>query len=205
MPNSTTSALVLSAGESRRYGGAPKALLPVGGISGVRRISELALAAGLDPVVVVVGPHAGPIAHEVRGLDVALVDSPDWREGRTASVQAGLSALPSERDVLLWPVDHPFVAGSTVDALLAARDTDLLAVWFIPTFEERGGHPVLWRSNVRSDILDLRPDAPLRSLLPEFGPQVRRLPVDDPGVVANVDTPEEYREAFLGWERRGAL
>jgi molybdenum cofactor cytidylyltransferase len=193
-----TAALILSGGVSSRLGGEPKALLPVDGRSGVRRIAEVCLADGFDPVVVVVGAHRHPIAHELRGLGVDLVDSERWTEGRTASIQAGLAALPPERDVLFWPVDHPFVRPRTVDTLLAARDTDLIGVWFIPTFQGRGGHPVVLRPMVRNDIFDLRPDAPLRSLLPEFGPQVRRVAVDDPGVVANVDTPGEFRAAVAG-------
>jgi CTP:molybdopterin cytidylyltransferase MocA len=198
-------ALILSGGASSRLGGEPKALLPVNGRSGVRRIAEICLGDGFDPVAVVVGPHRTAIAHELRGLDVHLVDSEDWEEGRTASVQAGLASLPPERDVLFWPVDHPFVAPRTVDALLAARSTDFLGVWFIPTFEGQGGHPVLWRPSVRNDIFDLRPDAPIRSLLPEFGPQVRRVAVDDPGVVANVDTLEAFRDAAASWQEREAL
>jgi len=197
-----TAALVLSAGASTRLGGAPKALLTVDGQSGVRRIVEICLGAALDPVTVVVGPHHGAIAHELRGLSVELVDSEQWEEGRTASVQAGLAALPPEQDVVFWPVDHPFVQRRTVDALLSVRDRDLLGVWFIPTYQGRGGHPVLWRPTVRNDIFDLRPDAPLRALLPEFGPQVRRVAVEDPGVVANVDTQDAYQAASAGWAAR---
>jgi molybdenum cofactor cytidylyltransferase len=197
-----TAALVLSGGESSRFGGAPKALLPTGDRPAVRRIVETCLDQAFDPVAVVVGPHSGPIAHELRGLPVQLVDSPEWYLGRTASAQAGLAALPPERDILFWPVDHPFVEPRTIDALTAARATDLVAVWFIPTYHGRGGHPVLWRASMRPDLLDLRPDAPIRSLLPEFGPQVFRIAVDDPGVIANVDTPEAYREALDDWSRR---
>lgn len=197
---SEVAAIVLSGGGSSRFGGEPKALLSIDGRSGVRRLAELCLARGFSPVTVVVGLHRTAVAHELRGLDVALVDSEHWEEGRTASVQAGLAATPSDRDVLFWPVDHPFVRSATVDTLLAARDTDLLGVWFLPTFEGRGGHPVLWRPAVRNDIFDLRPDAPLRALMPEFGPQVRRVPVDDPGVVQNVDTPEAYRSALAQWD-----
>ncbi len=198
-----TAAMVLAAGASSRWGGAPKALLPVDGRAGVRRIAEICLADGFSPVAVVVGAHRAPIAHELRGLAVDLVEAERWEEGRTASIQAGLAALPSSADLLFWPVDHPFVAPRTVDALVAARATDQLGLWFVPTFEGRGGHPVLWRSEVRRPILDLRPDAPVRSLLPQFGPQVRRVAVDDPGVVANVDSPEEYREALAASHEAG--
>jgi molybdenum cofactor cytidylyltransferase len=200
--SSETAALILSGGASSRFGGQPKALVPVDGRTGVRRIAEICLADGFAPVTVVVGPHRHPIAHELRGLAVDLVDSEEWAEGRTGSVQTGLASIPPQRDVVFWPVDHPFVRPRTVDALLAARATDQIGVWFIPTYEGRGGHPVLWRPPVRNDIFDLRPDAPIRSLLPEFGPQVRRLRVDDPGVVANVDTPDAYLAAAADWDAR---
>lgn len=199
----TTAALVLSGGESSRFGGFPKALLPIDSETVVHSIAQRCLARGFDPVVVVAGAHHGPIAHAVRDLDVAVVNAENWREGRTASMQAGLAAIPEDRDLLFWPVDHPFIADRTLDSLFAARDSDPLAVWFIPESEERGGHPVLWRSVVRSDLLALRPDAPIRSLIPEFGPQVRRVRVDDPGALANIDTPEEFRAALDDWRRRG--
>ena len=194
-----TAALVLSGGESSRFGGRPKALLSTGDRSAVRRISEVCLSAEFDPVCVVAGPHRFEVAMEVRGLPVELVPSRHWFEGRTASVQAGLEAIPSDRDVLLWPVDHPFVRPETVDLLESVKSSDQLGLWFIPTFDGHGGHPVLWRSAVREPVLELRTDAPLRALLPEFGPQVRRVRTEDPGVLANVDTPEEYRKAYGAW------
>jgi len=198
----STAALLLSGGGSVRFGGFPKALMSVGGTPVVRQLVEICISRGLDPITVVVGPHRGPIAHELRGMPVQLVDSELWYEGRTASIHAGFEGIPEDRDVLLWPVDHPFVSPSTLDTLERVRDTDALAVWFIPTYQGRGGHPILLRSTVRRDVLDLRNDAPLRSLLPEFGVQVRRIPVDDPGVVANVDTPEEFRAALEEWRAR---
>jgi len=165
-------------------------------------MAEISLDEGFDPVVVVVGPHHHPIAEELRGLDVQLVDSEQWYEGRTASVQSGLRAIPEGTDVLLWPVDHPFVAPRTIEVLEAVRRGDDLGVWFVPTYHGQGGHPVLWKDLVRTDVLELRPDAPIRALIPELGPQVRRVAVDDPGVVASIDTPEEYRASFDAWLAR---
>jgi molybdenum cofactor cytidylyltransferase len=182
-----TAALLLSDGEPGHLGGPPKALMPVQGSTAVRRIAEVCRSRGLDPITVVVGQHRGPVARELRDVPVTLVDSELWYEGRAASVHSGLEAIPGDRDVLFWPVDHPFVDPSTVDALGNARDSDALAVWFIPTYEGRGGHPVLWRSNIRPDIMDLRNDAPLRSLLPQYGVQVRRVAVEDPGVITDLE------------------
>ncbi len=198
-----TAALLLSGGASTRFGGPPKALASAGERSVVRRMVEISLARDYAPIVVVVGPHRMPIAHELRDLPAQIVDSEEWFEGRTASVQAGLRAIPADADVLMWPVDHPFVSPRTLDRLEAVREHDALAVWFIPTYEGRGGHPILWRPEVRPDLLQLRPDAPLRALLPEFGPQVRRVAVDDPGVLASIDTPEEYRTSYDAWISRG--
>jgi molybdenum cofactor cytidylyltransferase len=199
----TIAALLLAAGESRRFDGYPKALLTAGSRSAVRRLAEISIAQDLDPVVVVVGAHQAPIVHELRGLPVHLVAATNWYEGRTASAQAGLAAIPADRDVLFWPIDHPFVSPRTIASLQAVLPTDPLAVWFIPTHDGHGGHPVVWRAHMRDEILGLRSDAPIRSLLPEFGPQVRRVEVADPGVVANVDTPEAYRDAYDIWLSRG--
>ena len=117
-------------------------------------------------------------------------------------MQSGLRAIPPGYDVLLWPVDHPFVSLRTLDLLGAARDSDVLGLWFVPTYHGEGGHPVLWKDRVRADVLELRPDAPIRALIPELGPQVRRIAVDDPGVLASIDTPEEYRDAYDSWLAR---
>ena len=199
----SSAALILAAGGSSRFEGQPKALRSVGERSAVRRIAEGSLAARLSPVVVVVGAHRSSIAHELRGLPTVLVEAEEWYEGRTASIQAGVRSLPSGSDVVLWPVDHPFVAARTIDDLEAMKLRDAFGIWFVPTYQGRGGHPVLWRGSVSPHVLELRSDAPLRSLLPEFGPQVRRFAVDDPGVVSNVDTPESYRSALELWDPRG--
>jgi molybdenum cofactor cytidylyltransferase len=198
----TTSAILLSGGASTRFGGFPKALVAAGERSAIRRMAEMCLEQGFDPVFAVVGPHHHPIAEELKGLDVQLVPSEQWFEGRTASVQSGLRAAPAGADVLLWPVDHPFVADRTLELLAAARTSDELGVWFVPTYRGQGGHPILWKDRVRSEVLELRPDAPIRALMPELGPQVRRVSVDDPGILESIDTPEEYRAAHDAWLAR---
>jgi molybdenum cofactor cytidylyltransferase len=200
-------ALVLAAGASDRFGGDPKALLRVGTEPAVVRLVRIAREAGHDPVAVVTGPHGNAIA---AALDpetresVRLLSNERWEDGRTGSVQFGLRSLGDVRETLVWPVDHPFVEPETVGVLRDVARRDAIGVWFVPTYDGHGGHPVLVRSAAFAAVFDLRPDEPLRAVLPKLGPQVSRVPVEDFGVTANVNTPEEYVRGHARWlERHG--
>ncbi|MCI4321960.1 MAG: nucleotidyltransferase family protein [Thermoplasmata archaeon] len=185
-------AIVLAAGASSRFEGAVKATVPVDGEPAVRRVARIAREAGFAPVVVVTGAHRKVVVAALGSREGEIVDNPDWERGRTGSIQAGLAAVGDPSAVLLWPVDHPFAGPMTVDALRDRAKSDAMAVWFVPTFEGRGGHPVLLTSPTFDAIRSLSVEAPLRSLLPRFGPQVVRVPVRDAGVVANIDTRAAY-------------
>lgn len=192
----TLAVVVLAAGGSSRFGGFPKALVRLGGETAIERV--LRLAEGLRPsrIVVVVGPHRVPIRAALAGRSADVVENPDWEKGRTGSVQAGLAAIPEPSDVLIWPVDHPLVEDMTLRALVAAAREDQMAVWFVPSHDGHGGHPVLVRAAVRGKIGTLPPDAPLRSLLPALALGVRHVTVHDPGVLVNIDSPESLERAL---------
>ncbi len=195
-------ALILAAGASSRLGGEPKSLLPVGPERAVERLVRVARESGWEPTVVV-GAHADRVEPVARTAGARVARNDGWALGRTSSVHAGLLAVGTDRPVLLWPVDHPFVQAKTIFHLANAAERDAMGVWFIPTFEDRGGHPVLLAPPGLGRVMALGPEEPLRHLLPELGPQVVRLPVDDPGVLRNVDTWEEYRAGLAEWAERG--
>jgi molybdenum cofactor cytidylyltransferase len=191
--------LILCAGESRRWGGGPKALLRVGPASAIERILGLLRAVGVTSIRVVVGAHS----EQIRGaLPIAVrsqaewIEHADWARGRTGSVQRGLTDLAPDSEVLLWPVDHPFVSPGTVDRLLSVAEQDQIATWLIPEHLGRGGHPVLLKPPAWRAVFSLSPGDSLRKILPYLGPQVLRVPVDDPGVGVNLNTPEEYQRAL---------
>ena len=191
-------AIVLAAGASTRYGGRSKALLDISGELAVVRLIRICREEGYSPRVVV-GLHIAEVREVLRSTSAEVVENTDWARGRTGSLQKGLEGVPPEASVLLWPVDHPFVQAKTLRRLGTVAEHDAMGVWFIPTFEGFGGHPVLLQPSVISRIREVPSETPLRSLQPEFGPQVVRVPVDDPGVRANVDTVEDYqRFQYLG-------
>ncbi|MGI0132230.1 MAG: nucleotidyltransferase family protein [Thermoplasmata archaeon] len=195
--------VVLAAGASERFGGFPKALVRIDGETAVERVVRMGLGLHPSELVVVTGPHRPAIRSALAGPGVRVIENAAWAYGRTGSIQVGLSEVPEDANVLLWPVDHPLVEDMTLRALVIAAHEDQMAVWFIPTQDGRGGHPVLLRPSVRPLIRSLPPDVPLHQLLPGLGVGVRRVTVHDPGVLANVDTPEALGRALAERRRRG--
>jgi molybdenum cofactor cytidylyltransferase len=196
-------AVILCAGESRRFGGQPKALLPVGRETAIQRIARIARQAGAMRVIAVLGPHRSAIERSLDGHSIEVEENAQWAEGRTGSVQVGLRAAGEAHPIVVWPVDHPFVAEPTIARLLTAAARDALAVWVLPTFRGGGGHPVVFQRPAVDRVLELPSSAPLRSLLPDLGPQVLRIPVEDPGVLENVDSFDAYWSALAAWRGRG--
>jgi molybdenum cofactor cytidylyltransferase len=183
------SAVILAAGAGARMGGVAKALLPSGDGTFLAAIARVLAEVGAAPArtVVVVAPPFGPaVAAEAARLGLGTVDGAAGAD-MSSSVALGFAAIAADvrcadsEVALLWPVDHARVGAAAVRAVLAAAG-DAAAV---PTWQDRGGHPVavgrrLWPA------LAAVGGAPggARDVL---RPVARRVAVDDPGVIADVD------------------
>lgn len=111
--------IVLAAGSSTRMG-RNKLLLHLEGESLVRRAARRALAAGLDPVVVVVGHEAQLAAGQLEGLAVRVVVNAEHAGGIHTSRRAGLDAVPpSAGAAIVLLADMPFVTEQMLAALVA--------------------------------------------------------------------------------------
>ena len=87
----------------------------------VRRVAAIALGSGAEPIVVVTGHEAASVGAALQGLGVTLILNPDYADGLSTSLRAGLSALPSGIDgALILLGDMPEVEGSVVGALMAS-------------------------------------------------------------------------------------
>jgi len=180
-------AVVLAAGQGRRLGGVAKALLPVDGSTFLARIAATARAAGVGALYVVVGPpHREAVAAAARALDAHVIDNPEPARGMASSIALGFGALPAEIDAaFLWPVDHPWVALSTLRSLIAAGEG-------VPVYRDRGGHPpLIGRAHFAALARALDHADGARGVLRG---QLARIPVDDPAVLRDVDVPADLQE-----------
>ncbi|MEJ2208883.1 MAG: nucleotidyltransferase family protein [Anaerolineae bacterium] len=184
-------AIVLAAGASRRMG-QPKQLLPIDGQPMVRLVTEAACAAGLAQVVVVLGAHAADVAVALEGLPVGLVVNEDWREGMSTSLGVGLGALrPEIAAALLVLADQPDLSPELLRALVAryrATGAPLVA----PYHGGRRGNPVLFDRALFAELEAVTGDRGGRSVVARHEAELERVEVQDPAVVSDVDTPQDY-------------
>jgi molybdenum cofactor cytidylyltransferase len=195
-------AIVLAAGRSTRMGGPNKLLEKISGKPLVRIAAEEALASRAGPVVVVTGHERGKVEAALAGLDVRLVHNPDYADGLSTSVKAGLAALPPEAEAAIVCLgDMPQVTSALIDRLIAAFDPERNALVVLPTFSGKRGNPVLWSRRFFPDLMALEGDVGARHLIGAYQEVVAEVPVEDAAAMVDIDTPDALRAAKAEMEK----
>lgn len=201
-------AVVLAAGESRRFG-SPKQLLAVGGGTLLGHVLSRLSSSWVNEIVVVLG-HA---AEEIQG---ALADSggaghPPWRvvvndrwaEGQSTSLRAGLEVVSPGMEAALFILgDQPHVTADLVDELLM-RYARTGAPVVMSEHEGRLRPPVLFDRAVFDELREVSGDVGGREVVRRHLAEVERVPVRSGLPPIDIDTPEDY-EAFLEMEEARA-
>ena len=184
-------AIVLAAGRSTRMGGPNKLLEEVGGKPLVRIAAEQALASRARPVIVVTGHQRERVAAALEGLPVTLVHNPDYADGLSTSLRAGIAAVPAEADgTIVCLGDMPQVTPGLIDKLIASLDPERGALVVVPTIAGKRGNPVVWSRRFFADLAALDGDVGARHLIGSYAEAVAEVPVEDAGALLDVDTPE---------------
>jgi molybdenum cofactor cytidylyltransferase len=195
--------VILAAGESTRMG-SDKALLPwppvgtAGGGSGETFLSAAirSLSQANDMVIVVAGKNEPNLEPVVYAAGAFLVRNPDPARGQFSSLQVGLQDILNRgRDAaMVTLVDRPPVQPATLDRLrVAFEDAVGREKWaLVPEFEGQHGHPILIGREMIEAFLTAPPTASGREIEHQHQEKIEYLPIDDPGVVRNVDTPQDY-------------
>ncbi|MGO4263908.1 nucleotidyltransferase family protein, partial [Lysobacter sp. TAB13] len=146
------------------------------------------------PVLVVTGHQAAEVRAALAGLDVAFVDNPDFAAGLSSSVRAGLRALPEDVPGAVVSLgDMPNVTPQVINRLAEAfaDRPDALAV--VPTLFGQRGNPALLSRALFPAVERLSGDQGARRLLDAAGESVVEVPLDDPAIAIDVDTPEALK------------
>jgi molybdenum cofactor cytidylyltransferase len=187
-------AIVLAAGYSSRAN-AFKMTLPLGKMSVLEQtISKF--DGVCSRVIVVAGYQKEVIQEEIEKIcsksaysfGIKFVYNENFNQGMFSSIQKGVSEVNAPF-FFITPGDCPLVKKETLQLI-----TNHKGEVVIPSFHYKGGHPIKLSKQVKQKILETNPESNLRVVLSGF--EKVYMNVDDPGVLMDVDTPEDYQKAI---------
>lgn len=186
-------AILLAAGESRRFGDENKLLATLEGEPLVRRAARTLVAADLAGVGVVVGHESERVRGALDDLDVTIRHNPEYADGQSSSVRVGAEAAASlDWDAAIFALgDMPWVDPATIDRLCAAYRSNSGSI-LAPSFDGRRGNPVLFDAAHFDALAGVSGDRGGRDLI-ENHDGATLIPVDDPGVLRDVDERADLR------------
>jgi molybdenum cofactor cytidylyltransferase len=180
--------------------GRDKALLPWRGGTFLST-AITALQPATDLVIVVAGANAGDLAPIVNANAAFMVINPDPGKGQFSSLKVGLQeVLNRGRDAaLIMLVDRPSAGVSTIASIKNAFLTAGDQTWaVVPEYAGKHGHPIAIGREMMSAFLDAPDSSTAREVEHSLQSHILYLPVNDPLVAANVDTPEDFAKLTAG-------
>jgi len=196
------SSIILAAGSSQRMG-TPKALLKIGEQTFLRHIVEQLHSARITDIVVVLGAGAEEVRKSLTWFDGKIALNSDWQKGQLTSIISGLNKLdpaatgPDEiRGAMICPVDHPLISQSILVDLLQGYWKSHKKI-IVPVFRETRGHPVIFSKDLFDEIRHAPADVGARAVVYNHPDDLHEVPVNEEGVIINIDTQEDYKKYIL--------
>jgi CTP:molybdopterin cytidylyltransferase MocA len=196
-----TAAVILAAGEARRYG-SPKQLLSIDGVPMVRRIAGNVLAAGLSPVMVVVGSRAERVVDCLDQMAVHTVENAQWASGMGSSIASGVKALMMQaaplQSVMVMLADQPAIRVVDLERMLArhAQSPDRILAC---QHEGRFSPPCIFPWSHAGELAALDGAKGAHVLLERHAALVDGFHL--PAAFFDIDTPEDY----AAWEAQRGM
>lgn len=175
--------------------GEPKPLAGLGDRPLLAHVLDAVRGSRVGDTVVVLGESADRVRSELELEGATVVENRAYRDGMSSSLRAGLSGLNPRAEAFFVVLgDEPFVRSDTYDAMIAAREATRARV-VLPTYHGIRGNPVLLDRSLAPEADSLTGDRGCRELRQRHPNETVEVPVDDPGVLIDLDTPEELEAA----------
>ncbi len=197
MSQTQIGAVILAAGGSTRLG-QPKQLLRYRGETLLRRTANVALSAGYDPVIIVVGSEANRMRQELSEIPARIVVNENWLEGMGSSICCGILALDGITDhrtdaALLMLCDQPLIDSNVVKQLAQCYQqgrTPIVASRYKSHDEDVFGVPAIFARGLFSELNDLHGSAGAKSIIMRHHRESAFIP--SPGAAYDIDTLADY-------------
>lgn len=183
-------AIILAAGQSRRMGKPNKLLTTLKGVSFIRHVADIAVAADLAKVIVVTGHEANKMHSQLTDLSVDFAHNEYFADGLSSSLRCGINALDDDIDAALVLLsDMPFITADTVRTVAQTFSHAYEERIIVPHFQGRRGNPVLWPRRYFRELMEISGDQGARALLKAYPDAVHEIELGEE-VLIDIDTPE---------------
>ena len=184
--------IVLAAGRSSRMAPHNKLLVPDrSGKPMVARVVDNLLSSATRPIIVVTGHRGDEVTQALGRRPVQFVAAADFDAGLSASLRAGLAALPEDAAAAVVCLgDMPLVTGRMIDRLIETYDPDEGRSIVAPTANGKLGNPILWDRRFFPEIMALTGDTGARHLLERHGEHLATVELGSDAVLRDFDTVE---------------
>ena len=183
------SSVILAAGESSRVG-SDKLSLPLGTRSILEHTIENFSSDAVAEIIIVTGKFIPKIQKDLLSQKVRWIHNPLYEAGMSSSLKKGFESLdPSVDAVFVTPADLPLFSPQTIEQMAAMFSPQKI---IIPTFQGKKGHPVLLDRAYVDQCLTEESEKVLYEVIKKNTPAVIFLPVEDEGILLDIDTMEDY-------------
>ena len=180
--------LLLAAGSASRFGSDKlQHALPHGVAIAVQAARHLKLE--IPRVVAVVRPGSDQLSSHLKNEGCEVVVCENAAEGMGASLACATRAAGRADGYLVALADMPFIRHASIAAVRDALAAGASIV--APYFHSRRGHPVALSGAYYEQLLALKGDEGAKRLLQEHAAKLVKIPVGDPGVIRDIDTPQD--------------
>lgn len=182
--------------------GRPKPLLPLD--DGETFLSHLLNEIDHSKVaraLVVLGHHPEVILEALPKIEPRAILNPNYALGQLSSLHAGLDTVGPVDAILLCLADHPFATTAVIDQIIGEFEATGRPI-IVPTYNGRRGHPTLFAGSLFAELRAAPLDQGARVVVWAHASEVLEVPTEEPGILANVDTPEEYEAWLAQWRAR---
>ena len=187
--------IILAAGESTRMK-TQKLLLPFQGTTILGTVIENLSRSKIDKSLMVIGCDRDEILKSIENYSISHYYNENYKQGMLSSVKTAFRSLPETFEaVLIFPGDQPLITPEAINSVITAYRESRKGI-VIPVFEKKRGHPLLVDRKYREEVEKLADAEGLRGLSRKFPDDVLEVEVGLPGILRDIDTPEEYLESI---------
>ncbi|MBW9259454.1 MAG: nucleotidyltransferase family protein [Candidatus Thiodiazotropha sp. (ex. Lucinisca nassula)] len=183
--------VLLAAGSSRRFG-ANKLLQPMAGGEPMGVMAARHLLTAVSRGVAVVRPDDIELSAALSALGYRVVENQQPESGMGESLAMAVTASLDAGGWLVALGDMPWIKPQTIVkvAQRLAQGASMVA----PVYQGERGHPVGFATRWGERLVELSGDRGARQVLIDYPNELEFLPVDDPGILLDVDFPEQLSE-----------